>query len=180
VIVDNKNSLKLVQNLAKAQLLESPHQHVGVQASSSISSTIESMDALKQTIAVSVIPKLSTLLVIPLSMLNNTTLDLTPYATPCRYRLIDGRRFVDENVLHIVDIETIPTRKYAAISYPWQRLSPLEAPPTGEFTVNSAELGGPISIDLLATCCRAALLENCELLWLDRLCIMLTSRNDKN
>ena len=68
MIVDNKNSLKLVQNLAKAQLLESPHQHVG----------------------------------------------------------------------------------------------------------------GPISIDLLATCCRAALLENCELLWLDRLCIMLTSRNDKN
>lgn len=122
---------------------------------------------------------MKTILELPLSKLAdpNYTFDLgspaTPSrATPCRFRFVDTEAFVHSETLRLLETSQLPTeRKYAAISYPWAGLSPLEAP-RGSFVVAGAESGGPVSIDVLFTTCVAALQDNCTLLWFDRMCIL--------
>ncbi|KDQ14119.1 hypothetical protein BOTBODRAFT_110418, partial [Botryobasidium botryosum FD-172 SS1] len=127
----------------------------------------------------------------PLSSLRDAVLDITPTATPGRFRLIDCIQFTEHQTLRILEFHGISRPAYAAISYTWRGIiGPPPAPMAarGTFAVTGAEDGDPISIDLLFHACTAALrrplrfdLEDTitKYLWLDRLCIMQTSKDDK-
>ncbi|KAI0760428.1 hypothetical protein C8Q74DRAFT_1208077 [Fomes fomentarius] len=114
------------------------------------------------------------------SNLEDTILDLAPTATICRYRLIDMKAFLDNYELVIYEFSEFPNTSgayYSAISYVWHG-NPLEL---GTFSVKGAEDGDPISLDVLYHVCTAIL--SCSYsgsyLWLDRLCILQSSKEDK-
>ncbi|KAH9848763.1 hypothetical protein C2E23DRAFT_418388 [Lenzites betulinus] len=127
--------------------------------------------------------KLTTIYEGSLTALKNSTLDLSSCATAGEIRLIDCVA-ASQNVLRICETNlNFPPKDvtYATVSYVWRGYPPKRSP-TGsraEFTVKGAESGEPISIPLLGHICAAALQEGVELLWLDRLCIMQTSKEDK-
>ncbi|KAK3343576.1 hypothetical protein B0T25DRAFT_634640 [Lasiosphaeria hispida] len=130
------------------------------------------------------------------------TIDLTPCATAGRVRLIDCVSLVNDSVLHIWEfasspleewtfIESDPRFKYSAISYVWKgnRAPATTSDDEGHLVVTGAEDGDPISVSVLRDACLASLCEDepgrwrmvsrAEYLWLDRLCIAQTSREDK-
>ncbi|EEB99045.1 hypothetical protein MPER_01339, partial [Moniliophthora perniciosa FA553] len=103
-------------------------------------------------------------------------IDLTPLATPERYRFIDCAKFVHDAVLQVWETQELPLQ-YAAISHVWKSLPPEEDPKLtarGVFLVECEDRndGGPISIDVLRYTCLASLEAGVHLLWLDRLCIV--------
>ncbi|THV03861.1 hypothetical protein K435DRAFT_239967 [Dendrothele bispora CBS 962.96] len=116
------------------------------------------------------------------SMLNDVVIDISKRATPCRFRFIDCIRFVNHQTLRIIEYDDMSNLVYAATSYIWRGVI---GPPTaamaelGTFAVEGAIDGDPISIDVLHHACKASLLKDIPLLWLDRLCIMQTNREDK-
>ncbi|THU76192.1 hypothetical protein K435DRAFT_974519 [Dendrothele bispora CBS 962.96] len=109
----------------------------------------------------------------------------TPPASPQRYRLVRCDRFTQDKVLCIDEFIDFPHVEYTAISYVW-RGNPLESTSTtdphdrGKLTVKDAEDADPIGIDALDHACRASLSRGYNYLWLDRLCILQTSPEDKN
>ncbi|KAF9262032.1 hypothetical protein L218DRAFT_829689, partial [Marasmius fiardii PR-910] len=120
-------------------------------------------------------------------------LDITPYATPRRYRLISLTALRYQNTLEIYEFEELPMYKQShcfAVSYVWRGVS-LNPDPNhpasrrarqrGTFTVKGGEDGDPISLSVLDDISWAAESENVlqTLLWLDQLCIMQTSKDDK-
>ncbi|KAI0823461.1 hypothetical protein BC628DRAFT_1411509 [Trametes gibbosa] len=118
-----------------------------------------------------------------LSSLKDGRLDLSRCGTPGEIRLIDCVA-ASQDVLRICETNlNFPPKdvSYATVSYVWRGYPPKTPLTTSraEFTVKGAESGEPISIPLLAHICAAALQEGIELLWLDRLCIMQTSKEDK-
>ncbi|KAK7047283.1 hypothetical protein VNI00_006514 [Paramarasmius palmivorus] len=118
----------------------------------------------------------------PLSSLQNTTIDLSGKASPCRFRLIDCAQLVHEEILQVIEYPDPQDIAYAAISYIWRGVigpPALSFATNGTFAVKGAEDGDPVSIDVLLHACKAALLKDIPLLWLDRLCIIQTSRDDK-
>lgn len=115
----------------------------------------------------------------PLESLSGTTIDLSSCATECRYRLIHCSRFVDEKRLCIiegVEPDIFPPTLYCAISYVWK------GKPSNQnvksFLVRGAEEGGSVSVDVLRHACEYAA-QVSQFIWLDRLCIMQTSSEDK-
>ncbi|KAL0564501.1 hypothetical protein V5O48_017545 [Marasmius crinis-equi] len=134
--------------------------------------------------------------------MRDTILDLSLYATPCRYRFIDGHAFLNERKLDLYEFqdesaESLPNNddspphppnvQYATISYAWRGnetktddpSSPLYWKDTyGTFQVKGAEDGDPISLDVLEHVCEAVK-DASRYLWLDRLCILQTSKPDK-
>ncbi len=115
--------------------------------------------------------------------LADSVIDLSSVAKPCHYRLIDCSRLVDRQSLRIYEFtDSITAIPYAAISYVW-RGNPLDPdasdPDLGAFSVKGAEDGDPVGINALLHACTAALMEGASYLWLDRLCIMQTSKDDK-
>ncbi|OCH90785.1 hypothetical protein OBBRIDRAFT_792986 [Obba rivulosa] len=117
----------------------------------------------------------------PLDSLVNSIVDLTHIANPCRYCLIDCVQVVQYHTLRIEEFEDFPPVRYSAISYIWRGNPPdpsvLDV--HGTFMVKGAEDGDPISIDVLYHACTASLQQQATHLWLDRLCIMQTNRDDK-
>lgn len=129
------------------------------------------------------------------SLHQECVLDITPYATPQRYRLIHCDRFVQDATLSIEEFTDFPSVQYAAISYVWKG-NPLEPPETKsdlyptmdavdgnrhhKFSVAGALDGDPISIHVLNQACLTAIKHGARYIWLDRLCIMQTNREDKN
>jgi len=117
-----------------------------------------------------------------LSALNDSVLDFSDKATPCRFRFIDCVQFVNQQTLSVVEYMDISDICYAATSYIWRGVI---GPPTaamaehGTFSVQGATDGDPISIDVLHHACKASLIKDIPLLWLDRLCIIQTNREDK-
>lgn len=117
-----------------------------------------------------------------LKSLNNVVLNMALTATPCRYRLIDCNEFIKHKRLCIYEYIDFPPHAYTAISYVWRGLQPNPASlrdERGSFNVVGAEDGDPISIDLLIDACTMSVREGLGYLWLDRLCILQTSRDDK-
>ncbi|KAK7449198.1 hypothetical protein VKT23_013344 [Stygiomarasmius scandens] len=124
--------------------------------------------------------------------------DATP--TPCRIRFIDCRAFVEDDALKIVEFEEFPFRiidgfqevSYVAISYVWKGKEGDEE--GGSFVVRYGgsqdctedDTGDPISISVLHSVCLAVLKDSSLLdfsinyVWLDRLCIMQTNKEDKS
>ena len=119
--------------------------------------------------------------------------DLTPYATEERYRFIDCDAFVNAQTLRIYETAKLPYspyQTYTVISYVWLALPalPEDLERDGSFRVYCGarndgtirEDGGPIGMKVLGYVCRWSLEEKAPLLWLDRLCILQTSKRDKH
>ncbi|ESK93789.1 hypothetical protein Moror_1069 [Moniliophthora roreri MCA 2997] len=105
-------------------------------------------------------------------------IDLTPLATPERYRFIDCAEVVRGDTLQVWETQELPYQ-YAAISHVWKSLPPEEDPKLTARGVILVECedrndGGPISVDVLRYTCLASLQAGVQLLWLDRLCIVQT------
>ncbi|KAK4654130.1 hypothetical protein QC762_401320 [Podospora pseudocomata] len=105
-------------------------------------------------------------------------LDQVPAA---RYRFIDAKPFANGSYLRVVETDILPKNRYAAISYVWKGVPPLNptANPPPTMTIKSAFNADPISLPALRTACRAALQLECPLLWLDGLCIKQGDEDDK-
>ncbi|CCL99554.1 uncharacterized protein FIBRA_01572 [Fibroporia radiculosa] len=118
-----------------------------------------------------------------LSALQNTTVDITVSATPCKYRLIDCAQFLDHDTLAIHEFQDLPAREYATISYVWRGLGVDSNHTSGEkygtFTIRGATNGDPMSIDVLRHACTAAAQKEAKFIWLDGLCILQSNDNDK-
>jgi len=102
---------------------------------------------------------------------------------------------VQDQLLCIEEFTDFPSVQYAAISYVWKGnlLDPPEAKTYWysatdaadgdryhKFSVAGALDGDPISIHVLKQACLTALKHGARYIWLDRLCIMQTNREDKN
>ncbi|KAF7968407.1 hypothetical protein HWV62_30645 [Athelia sp. TMB] len=118
-----------------------------------------------------------------LSTLKGAVLDIAPFATQCRYRLLDCSQIVNHHSLRVFELTDISTVKYGAVSYVWRGvpLNPRDRSmdSLGTFAVQGAEDGDPISIAVLLEVCKAALQESVPYLWLDRLCIIQTNKEDR-
>ncbi|KAJ6588908.1 hypothetical protein B0H19DRAFT_1248499 [Mycena capillaripes] len=127
-------------------------------------------------------------------------------ATDGRIRMLDCVAFTTDEVLRIWEFPEPPLEefknftswphfKYSAISYVWKGnpADPSTVAATnhsGYLTVEGAENADPISIEVLRAACLASLrndesgrwrmVSRAEYLWLDRLCMVQTSRADKN
>jgi Heterokaryon incompatibility protein (HET) len=105
--------------------------------------------------------------------------------TPRRFRFIDCAAFIREDKLRILSSDSesiIDSIKYAAVSYPWKGNCPEHTDDfiSTSFAVEGAELGDRIALDVLQTICAASVQLLIRYLWLDRLCVMQTCREDKN
>ncbi|KAG1728360.1 uncharacterized protein EDB91DRAFT_1350106 [Suillus paluster] len=132
---------------------------------------------------------------IPLSELRGKTLDISPYATPCKFRFVHCGQLLDDKVLAIHEVSEIPARasfSYAAISYVWKGLPAHTNDEYGTFAIKGAEDGDLISIDVLIHACTAAKRDyevkhyhdsrgfndgSSRYIWLDKLC-MLQDKHD--
>ena len=101
---------------------------------------------------------------------------------PQRFRFIVCSDFLDQQRLSVVEHEALPQGQYAAISYPWNGLKSSE-PPNTFFQLpleGDEQLSDPISLAVLRTACLAARQSDADLLWIDQICIMQTSAQDKD
>ncbi|CAL1709151.1 unnamed protein product [Somion occarium] len=110
-------------------------------------------------------------------------LDITSSSTPRKYRLLDCELFAISSVLHVVEFslpadDDLSTIGYAAISYVWRDPDIINMDSL-QFSVKGAEDADPIAIDVLLQACLACRHRGIQYVWLDRLCIMQTSREDK-
>ncbi|KAJ7310672.1 hypothetical protein DFH08DRAFT_898660 [Mycena albidolilacea] len=108
-------------------------------------------------------------------------LDIMTNAIPERYRLLHCVEAVSNQTLRIIEYSNFPCVQYAALSYVWRGNSPTSSfgLTAREFSVLGAEDADPIGLDVLVDACAAALACGASYLWLDRLCIMQTSKQDK-
>lgn len=133
-------------------------------------------------VEVDIPPSLDCVLLKPIPSLNNSILDIAYNATPCRYRFIDCSRLVHGLDLRIIEYSSLENICFAATSYIWRGII---GPPTlamskfGSFSVAAATDGDPISIDILLHVARACLRDEIPLLWLDRVCMIQSSLEDK-
>ncbi|KIJ41208.1 hypothetical protein M422DRAFT_143763, partial [Sphaerobolus stellatus SS14] len=121
--------------------------------------------------------------------LRGTTLDITRFATTERFRFIDCHAWIADDTLKIYETSTLPYPYYSTISYVWFGLvsesSALDV--DGWFRVycgkredgTTREDGGPINMRMLYYACQWSFDASCSYLWLDRICILQTSKIDK-
>jgi hypothetical protein len=104
-------------------------------------------------------------------------------STPCRFRFIVCSDFLDNRVLRVVEHNSVTSAPpYAAVSYPWRGLQAASATPPDTFFRVPLEGGNsdPISLAVLRTACLAARQTGADLLWIDQICIMQTSVQDRD
>ena len=115
-----------------------------------------------------------------LSDIDGELIDLGHLA-PFRYRLIDCSQFINDHALAIVEVNNINTIRYSALSYVWAGLkADASTLANGTFNVRGAEDADAISMQVVAQVCKLALKEHTPWLWLDRISILQTSRDDKD
>ncbi|KAH9886222.1 hypothetical protein C8Q73DRAFT_795404 [Cubamyces lactineus] len=109
------------------------------------------------------------------------TLNLTDSATIGRVRLIDCDQYLEHDTLVVHEFFDFPTpnHPYAALSYVWRGNAVDESTVGPRFSVAGAADGDPVGILALKHACAAARRYGVKYLWLDRLCIMQTSKDDK-
>lgn len=110
---------------------------------------------------------------------DDALLDLSANGTPGRYRLIDCAEVVNHSKLKIYEYVDFPIIPYAAVSYVWRGNAVEPDPSRRVFAVKGAEDADPIGLIVLADACAAALARGVSYLWLDRLCILQNSADDK-
>lgn len=84
-----------------------------------------------------------------------------------------------EDRLDVFEFEQLPAGNYCAVSYVWRGVPNPDYTDVGTFTVQGAEDGDPISIDVLRDVVWVAGEEVKEYLWLDRIGIVQSDKNDK-
>ncbi|KAF2203646.1 hypothetical protein GQ43DRAFT_447268 [Delitschia confertaspora ATCC 74209] len=103
------------------------------------------------------------------------------HAPPCRFRFIHCRPLVAKSALRVFEFESLPMGRYAPISYVWRGLgADPNHNPKEFFSVTGATNADPLSLNILRLACIAALQNHVELLWLDGLCILQESKEDKD
>ncbi|KAF9469411.1 hypothetical protein BDZ94DRAFT_1317312 [Collybia nuda] len=135
----------------------------------------------------------------PLTQLAGKSLDITPYATPGRYRMVSLHNLRQFGNFEIFEFDELPQPDvpyipaYTAISYVWRGInadndlpSSQRANSKGDFTVKGEENASPISITVITDIAWGALRKSASsgcgpdrFLWLDQFCIMQTSKEDK-
>ncbi len=132
-----------------------------------------------------------TVLPVPVADLAGTTISLDLLAMLRNFRLVNCAAFVDFKELQIIEFPDISfdapmtsdnlPPSFATVSYPWRDLQLPHGTNTPSFSVNGATHTDNISVDVLHTACIATRkLSSCIYLWLDRLCILQTSKADEN
>ncbi|KAI5248181.1 hypothetical protein E4T43_01502 [Aureobasidium subglaciale] len=95
------------------------------------------------------------------------------------FRFIDCAALIEDGLIQILAYPELP-EDYVAISYVWRgHRAAFEEPETNFIRVKGGEAADPINVDVLRSACQAAVSAGCNLLWLDQLCIMQTSKIDK-
>ncbi|ESK92624.1 hypothetical protein Moror_4337 [Moniliophthora roreri MCA 2997] len=120
---------------------------------------------------------------ITLSELENTVHDISSVSTSCTFRLLDCKRYIEEQTIAIYETPGIPEIRYAAVSYPWVG-NPCHyfVPNSGKsFKVmqDAGRLGDPINFEMIRLSCLLAIQEGADFLWVDRLCIRQMDNKDK-
>ncbi|EMD40027.1 hypothetical protein CERSUDRAFT_122132 [Gelatoporia subvermispora B] len=116
---------------------------------------------------------------LPLAQLEGHIVDISQHATPCHHRLVDCVQFLEHSKLRIDEFHDFPHVEYSAISYVWRGRPDPGAHRRKTFTVAGAEAADPITIDVLRHACAASTQHNVRYIWLDRLCIIQTKKQDK-
>lgn len=120
---------------------------------------------------------------LPLTALPTRTLNpaAPPHlAAPLHFRFILISDFLAHSLLTITSSPTLPSAPYAAVSYPWTGLPNPDPTPSFRVALNHPAVpSNPISIPVLRTACLAAREHGADLLWIDQLCILQTSAEDK-
>lgn len=117
---------------------------------------------------------------ISLSDIEGKVIDLDHLAL-FRYRLIDCSRYVNDRALSIVEVNDLGRIQYSALSYVWAGLkADSSSLGNGTFNVHGAGDADPISVKVLGQVCKLALQQKAPWLWLDRISILQTSRDDKD
>ncbi|KDQ13042.1 hypothetical protein BOTBODRAFT_401213 [Botryobasidium botryosum FD-172 SS1] len=134
--------------------------------------------------------------------LSGRSLDISPFATPCRYRFFSVEALRSHQRLDIYELEELGNTNYAAISYVWRGVPRDRVPPhlslhprddLGMFAVCGAEDADPIGTNVLRDICNVPAVYDKQheehdfpwgvgpngYMWLDRLCISQSSKADK-
>ncbi|RPD63370.1 hypothetical protein L227DRAFT_543265 [Lentinus tigrinus ALCF2SS1-6] len=106
-------------------------------------------------------------------------LNVLEAAPTCRFRLIDCEALVERNTLRIIELPDIPTTPFTTISYPWRGVFVDSTYSGHRFSVAGALGADPIAISVLKHACTASLIHASHYLWVDTLCIIQTSEEDK-
>ncbi|KAK0462721.1 hypothetical protein IW261DRAFT_177968 [Armillaria novae-zelandiae] len=105
--------------------------------------------------------------------------DIKSSATPQRYRLVDCIVLTEDKTLRIYEFTNFLVVAYCAVSYVWCNIPSSDSFVEDiKFDVKGTEEADPINTDELHHACMASL-RGCTYLWLDRLYIMQTSKDDK-
>jgi hypothetical protein len=140
---------------------------------------VQMFSLLTQTLIITN-PKIICQTHIPENSQETTLIDIAPKATPRRYRFVDCSLFMQNNILHIEESLDFPEAGYTVISYVWRGKSALPGAESGKLAVKGAEDADPISIEVLNHACTASLKRGIPYIWMDRLCIIQSNREDKN
>jgi Heterokaryon incompatibility protein (HET) len=116
---------------------------------------------------------------VPPHQLNGGTFDLNPHSKVNIFRFIDCAAFSNDGTLSISETSSLHGVSYAAISYVWRGLDRLSSQLAESFEVVGAEDGDRISLSVLRTACEATRQAKIDYLWLDRICILQSSKEDK-
>ncbi|KAF9457283.1 heterokaryon incompatibility protein-domain-containing protein, partial [Collybia nuda] len=109
------------------------------------------------------------------------TLSVGSQATPKNFRLIDCKAFCEENIIRVVEwnsLDVIHTIPYIATSYVWKGNKKSQF--SDSFAIEGATDGDRFNIEVFRLLCVTTLDHDAQYLWLDKFCIMQTNREDKN
>ncbi|KAL4891362.1 hypothetical protein BDV59DRAFT_68084 [Aspergillus ambiguus] len=112
----------------------------------------------------------------------NTCLDVSRLSHPCRFRFMDCHQLLNHRTLRLSETPDISSGTYSAFSYVWKgnSVDTSIAAATQAFSVEGAEDGDPVSIDVLMHACTVSTtIIDAKYIWLDRVCIMQTNEEDK-
>ncbi|KIJ60480.1 hypothetical protein HYDPIDRAFT_98691, partial [Hydnomerulius pinastri MD-312] len=105
-------------------------------------------------------------------------IDISSTASHRTFRLIDCNQVTQHKRLRIVEFPNFLEIHYATISYIWcGKIANLTDVPT--FRVVGALTAHPVSVDVLSHACLVAEKQGISYIWLDLLCIMQASDDDK-
>ncbi|KAF1848979.1 uncharacterized protein K460DRAFT_275963 [Cucurbitaria berberidis CBS 394.84] len=126
---------------------------------------------------------LKCILEIPVDQLRSTPVSFSSVSHK-KFRFIDARSLATETSLRVLEFDALPRHRYVALSYIWRGsyIEGAEAPRLGTMTIDGATGADPVSIDVLVTVCKciiSASLE-CDLLWIDGVCIIQNDDEDKS
>lgn len=103
---------------------------------------------------------------------------------PSRFRFVDCNHLVQHSRLRLYESTKLPRSQYATVSYVWKGLAATDKPGPS-FTCATSRPPTPehatpkYRVDVLESACKLALQKGVRFLWVDGLCILQTSEEDK-